>query len=129
PGSVIDRLSKAATKRLAARPLCPHEDMRILYYGTLGPQARSVTYEERGVRKTAPTSGPWGAYLVVARPDHNRPALGYFAPGTSPASGLVAITYRDGHQCRIRDPRALGGAKACPRVGYVAAPGRVPRPA
>jgi hypothetical protein len=119
PDEILRHLSKVAARRQAATPLCPHEDMRILYYGTLGAQAASVTYEERGVRKTVPTSGPWGAYLVVARPDHKRPALGYFVPGTSPASGLVAITYRDGHVCRIRDPRALGGAKACPRVGYV----------
>jgi hypothetical protein len=119
---------RCVARRRSATPVCPHEDMRILYYGTLGPQAKSVTYEERGVRKTAPVNGPWGAYLVVARPDHKRPALGYFVPGTSPASGLVAVTYRDGHVCRIRDPRALGGAKACPRVGYVAAPVHVPKP-
>jgi hypothetical protein len=31
-----------------------------------------------------------------------------------PGSGLVGVRYRDGHVCRIRSPRMLGGAKPCP---------------
>ncbi len=100
-------------------PLCAKANLRILYYGTLGPQARSVTYlDESGRPRTARTSGPDGAYLVVLRPSAKRPAKGYFVPAVSPGSGLRSVRYRDGHECRIRSPRALGGAKRCPRVGY-----------
>jgi hypothetical protein len=129
PPGIASHLPKAVARRQAAVPLCPHDDMRILYYGTLGPKAVNVTYDDGGMRRTVATSGPLGAYLVVVRPSHRHPALGYFVPGTSPASGLVAITYRDGHSCRIRNPRALGGARSCPRVGYVAAPSQTATPA
>ena len=122
PAGLLRRFSGPTARRQATIPVCPPEDMRILYYGTLGPKARSVTYEDGEVRRTAATRGPWGAYLVVVRPDRTHPAKGYYVPGTSPGSGLVAVTYRDGHSCRIRSPRALGGAKLCPRVGYVPAP-------
>ncbi len=128
PPRFLRTLPKAVRRRHAAIPLCPREDMRILYYGTLGPQAQSVTYKDRGVRKTAATSGPWGAYLVVVRPDRKHRAQGYYVPTASPGSGLVAVTYRDGHTCRIRSPRALGGAKLCPRVGYVVPRSNTPSP-
>ena len=117
---VLGRMPRALARRQAGTPLCPHADMRIVYYGTLGPQAVSVTYKDHGRLRTTSTSGPWGAYLVVVRPDRAHPARGYFMPASSPASGLVAIRYRDGHQCRIRNPRRIAGAIACPRVGYVA---------
>ena len=104
-----------------SHPICPAQDERIIYYGLLGPHARSVIYDDdRGHTVTARTSGPDGAYLVVLRPSARHPARGYFAPGTSPASGLKSVLYRDGRVCRIRSPRALGGAKACPLIGYIA---------
>src|SRR4051794_2957808 len=92
------------------QPICPARDERVIYYGLLGPRARSVTYDDdRGHTVTAATSGRDGAYLVVLRPSARHPARGYFAPGTSPASGLKSVQYRDGRVCRIRSPRALGG--------------------
>ncbi len=102
-------------------PLCPKRDLRIVFYGALGPQARSVSYRDNtGRTVTARTAGPNGAYLVVLRPSARRPAKGYYVPSTSPVSGLTRITYRDGRVCRLRDPRSVGGGKPCPRVGFVA---------
>jgi hypothetical protein len=100
---------------------CVKRDMRIIYYGLLGPEARSVTYEnERGATVTTRTSGPEGAYLIVMRPTREHPARGYYVARTNPGSGLKSVAYRDGHECRIRPARVLGGAKGCPLVGYVA---------
>lgn len=104
----------------AKTPLCAKDSLRILFYGTLGPEATSVTYlDENGAVKSTPTSGRQGAYLVVLRPSAKRPAKGYYVPAPSPGSGLRSVRYRDGGECRIRDPRSIGGAKRCPRVGYV----------
>lgn len=119
-GCAIRRIADAPRgSPLRPQPLCAKTNLRILYYGTLGPQARSVTYlDESGKPVSARTSGPDGAYLVVLRPSAKRPAKGYYVPTISPGSGLRSVRYRDGHECRIRSPRALGGAKLCPRVGY-----------
>jgi hypothetical protein len=103
-------------------PLCAKDRVRIVLFGLLGPRARGIDYlDERGVRRTAPTAGPEGAYLIVMRPRGR--AQGHFVTTPSPGSALKAIRYTHGKVCRIRSPRALGGAKACPRVGYE------PRPA
>jgi hypothetical protein len=104
-------------------PQCPTADLRILYYGTLGPRAESVTYpDDDGRPATALTSGTAGAYLVVLPVGpHHRPRGG-FVPSTSPLSGLRSVQYRDGHVCHIPNPRRLGGARPCPRYGYVAPP-------
>lgn len=124
----IPRLPTSAPARSQppARPICPASDERIIYYGLLGPQGKSVTYaDDSGRPVTIPTSGPDGAYLVVLRPDARHPARGQLVQTTSPASGLISVQYRDGSVCRIRSPRSIGGAKACPLVGYV--PPRVTR--
>jgi hypothetical protein len=63
--------------------------------------------------------GSRGAYLAVLRPDARHPALGRFVPSTSPGSGLESVQYKDAPTCEIRSPRSIGGAKPCPRVGYV----------
>lgn len=113
-------LTRGAPAPADPLPQCPAGDVRILFYGTLGPQARSVSYRARdGELRTVRTSGPDGAYLIVQRPSKQRPAKGYSVPSTSPVSGLTRITYRDGSVCRLRDPRSIGGGKPCPRVGYV----------
>jgi len=120
PACVIRRIAGTPRRSpLRTLPLCTKANLRILYYGTLGPEARSVTYlDESGRPRTARTAGPDGAYLVVLRPSAKRPAKGYFVPTVSPGSGLRSVRSRDGHECHIRSPRALGGAKRCPRVGY-----------
>jgi hypothetical protein len=102
-------------------PTCPAADERILYYGLLGPQGESVTYRGAGGRVvTAPTSGPDSGYLVVLRPGAEHRLRGQFTFALSPGSGLRSVQYRDGSVCRLRSPRALGGARPCPLVGYVA---------
>jgi hypothetical protein len=103
------------------RPLCPPESLRTVYYGLLGPQGRAVTYVGAdGSVVRQPASGPEGAYLVVLRTSPKRRNVGYFSPGVTPASGLRSVEYRDGSVCHIRDPRRLGGARACPLKGFVA---------
>ncbi len=114
------RLPTGAPRPRQTVPPCPREDLRIVYYGTLGPRATAVTYLDGDRVRTARPAGPDGAYLVVTRPSARRPAKGYFVPTSSPGSGLRSVRYRDGSECRIRSPRSLGGAKLCPRVGYVA---------
>jgi hypothetical protein len=109
----------------ARLPACPAADLRVLYYGLLGPRARSITYvDDRGQRITSPAFGPDGAYLVVERPKPGT-RLGYFTPGISPSTGLVSVQYSGGRVCHLRSPRVLGGARGCPLVGYVAP--RLPR--
>ena len=117
-----------ATPPLRRSRCVPREDMRILYYGTLGPQARKRHL--RGSRRAqdgcrrrargAPTSSSSDPIASTAP--------GVLRADASPGSGLVAVTYRDGHSCRIRSPRMLGGAKLCPRVGYVVPRSMTPRP-
>ena len=46
-------------------PVCPQADERNLYYGLLGPDAKSITYVLDGHSHTQPTTGPEGAYLLV----------------------------------------------------------------
>jgi len=104
----------------APLPTCQPADERILYFGLLGPQAKSITYDsDRGQATTTPVSGPQGAYLVVLRPTEQHPPVGRFVPGTSPGSGLEGVQYEGAPTCTIRSPRSIGGAKRCPLVGYV----------
>jgi hypothetical protein len=109
---------KIATNR---PPACPAPDERILYYGQVGPQAKSITYRnEAGRQVSTPVSGREGAYLVVLRSTARHPARGSFVPTASPGSGLTSVRYRDGSVCHIRSPRSIGGAKQCPLKGYFA---------
>jgi hypothetical protein len=105
-------------------PSCPRQDLRVAYYGLLGPQATAVTYrDDTGRAATAPTAGPDGAYLVVRRPDRRHPAQGWLSVGVSPGSALLSVHYRDAPACRIGNPRRIGGARGCPLVGFRPAAG------
>ena len=55
-----------------AHPACPQKDERNLYYGLLGPDAKSITYTLSGQTHTQATVGPQGAYLIVTASDHQR---------------------------------------------------------
>jgi hypothetical protein len=101
--------------------VCPPADLRTLYYGLLGPDARSVTYRSLdGTLHTTPTVGTHGAYLIVLSGETRRTAPGsYFGVATSPSSGIVSVQYRDGHRCVIPPANRLGGSHACPLVGEV----------
>lgn len=129
-GSVSNRDSRPHQTKppKGGRPICSAGTMRALYYGMLGPDAVSVTYADAtGKLVTRPTSGPDGAFLVVgpAAPYCTRTFAGSTCGdelvGTVPNAGVIrAVTYRDGHTCRVpavENPlKAPNGA--CPPVGY-----------
>ncbi len=137
PPSLIARLNRIRSRR---RPTCPRADIREIYFGLLGPDARSVTYRTpRGGQRTVATVGSQGAYLIVlpqATSGCQAPAR---SPVASPAkrcmygvgrgdrggpevpSGVIStVAYRDGHVCHVVAPgtrQALFGS--CPPVGFV----------
>jgi len=122
-----------------ARPTCPAGDLREIYFGLLGPDARSITYRAPGGRlRTIPTSGPQGAYLLVLR----QATKGCLAPAPLdgrhgecrygfrgdrggpdvPAGVIAAVSYRDGHTCHVPAPGTFAAMfGSCPPVGFVPA--------
>ncbi len=109
-------------------PPCPLADERNLYFGLLGPDAKSVTYVLEGRRHTLATSGPEGAYLIVTRSSASQLLTGVGAGGVVPVDGPIKeIHYRDGQTCHLTSRSWIGGAYACTPsmqvpVGYVAPP-------
>ncbi len=107
-------------------PECPAADERNLYFGLLGPDAKSVTYRLEGHSHTLPTSGPEGAYLIVTRSTPGQLLKGVGAGGVVPVDGPIReIHYRDGATCHLTSKSWIGGAYACTPsmqvpVGYVA---------
>ena len=69
--------------------LCAAGTERTVLYGTLGPQAKSVTYTSPTGPQTVPTSGPEGAYLIVL------PSGNDFSNGTVPALPAGGGDHRD----------------------------------
>ena len=108
---------------------CPAPDERALFYGVLGPQAKSITYTRGGRTVSVPLVGPDGAYLIVmrAQPNADPNVGGPHSPNGSsilPQGGLQqpirSIEYQDGYVCRIgasgnRDTRG----RSCSPPGYV----------
>lgn len=107
-------------------PECPLADERNLYFGLLGPDAKSVTYVLGGQHHTLATSGPEGAYLVVTRSTRGQLLHGVGTGGVVPVDGpITEIHYRDGDICHLTSRSWIGGAYACKPsmqvpVGYVA---------
>ena len=107
-------------------PACPLKDERNLYFGLLGPDAKSVTYVQDGRRRTLATSGPEGAYLIVTRSSAGQLLTGVGAGGVVPVDGpITEVHYRDGATCHLTRRSWIGGAYACTPslqvpVGYVA---------
>ena len=107
---------------------CPQASLRALYYGFLGPQARSISYTYHGTRHTEPTSGPNGGYLVVL-PAPPRSTVGRNANvGGFPAGPPLYATYTNGHTCAIQDVLELSHPNACTLIGYVQAKVKLPSP-
>ena len=109
-------------------PVCPPGSLRMIFTGLLGPDATSVTYQgPDGSPKTAPTSGSDGGYLLVVTLNDTTCTLythgpfgGYGPCGGSeammgaspgPIGAVKAITYRDGHVCRLTPPARLLAAE------------------
>ena len=108
-------------------PLCAQSDLRNIYYGLLGPQAKSITYVLDGERHTLNTVGADGAYLFVTRASAHQ-LLNFANAGTAdvvPVDGPIKeIHYRDGATCHLTRKSWIGGTYACTPslpepVGYV----------
>ncbi len=114
---------------------CWRSNPRDVFYGLLGPKARSVTYSVGGVTHTIPTVGSEGAYLIVERTPAKVVAQGVGA-GTSsvvPAGGgtldairlpqpVKVVRYSGGRTCAIGQFRdwSRHGGECVPPVGYMA---------
>lgn len=121
--------------KLRGSPICPRRDERDLYYGLLGPDARSITYTLAGRAHTQATVGAEGAYMIVTTSTatlHFGPTAieGGIFDGTSDDvpvfSPITAIHYRDGSTCHLLTASTwIVGSHACSPlmrepVGYVA---------
>ncbi len=96
--------------------ICPQADERNLYYGLLGPDARSITYKLNGRTYTQATVGPEGAYLLVTRASPKQ-LFNFNAGGTQdivPVDGpITELHYRDGSTCHLTSRSWIGGKDAC----------------
>jgi hypothetical protein len=120
---------------------CPQGDMREIYFGLLGPDARTITFRQPGGGlRTIATSGPQGAYLLVfpqatkgcLAPSPVQPGVRPQCPysfrgdtgGPELSSGVIsAVTYSDGHTCHVPPPGTEASLFGhCPPVGYVSPP-------
>jgi hypothetical protein len=122
---------------------CARSDPRDVFYGLLGPEARSITYEDQSHHThTIPTVGSEGAYLIVERASAKLTSRGVevgsslgveiVGSGSLPAGGgtlngirlrqpIRKISYTGGRMCTItrRGYRDNHGGHCLPPVGYV----------
>ncbi len=120
----LQRAHKALPSTLAQ---CPQGDMREVYFGLLGPRARSVTYLlPNGRQRSERVSPGSGAYLIVlpltagagnplARGDTGGPEIA--------AGEITRVSYDDGRVCNVPRASLMG---SCPPVGFVAPRRTVP---
>jgi hypothetical protein len=110
PASGYQACTPAGARRAPkGPPSCPAADERALYYGALGPQAKSITYTIDGHTHTIAAVGPEGAYLIVtqATPGANPDISGPGAPNGSAllphgtSQPIRRITYDNGTVCSI----------------------------
>jgi hypothetical protein len=95
---------------------CAQSDERNLYYGLLGPAAKSITYVIGGHRRTVATAGADGAYLLVTKaPVHQ--LFDFPGGGTTdvvPVDGpITELHYRNGATCHLTSRSWIGGKSAC----------------
>ena len=127
PGPLRRALEKAHRALPRTLPQCPPADMREVYFGLLGPRARSVTYllPNGGERSERVLPGS-GAYLIVlpltagagnplARGDTGGPEIA--------AGEITRVSYEGGHVCDVPRASLMG---SCPPVGFVALRRTVP---
>lgn len=125
----------------AASERCGRSDPRDVFYGLLGPEARSITYVVGRRTRTIPTVGREGAYLIVERTPARVAELGVGAGGAGalPSGGgtldgmrlsqpIEKITYTRGRTCAIRSKglRDEQGGNCLPPVGYARQSIRLP---
>jgi hypothetical protein len=131
----------------AASKSCARSDPREVFYGLLGPDARSITYTLDGRTRTIATVGSEGAYLIVERAPARLANTGVEAIGSGalPAgAGSVSgrniggsltlhqpvrrITYTHGRTCTLtrRGFRNGHGGSCLPPVGYLSRQAQLP---
>ena len=112
----VPSVASAVEKGFVGGKVCPQADERNLFYGLLGPYAKSITYTSRGARKTVATVGGEGAYLIVTDAPPNQ-LYNTAGPGTTdvvPVDGpITEIHYHDGSTCHLTARSWIGGASAC----------------
>jgi hypothetical protein len=114
------------------RALCPLADERNLFYGLLGPDAKSITYVLGGHTRTQPTVGAEGAYLIVTTATPTQLSFNLGTQDIVPVDGpITELHYRDGSTCHLTARSWIGGREACtPQlsvpVGWVAPKAPVP---
>jgi hypothetical protein len=100
-----------------AHPPCPLSDERDVYYGLLGPDAKSITYTLAGRPHTQATVGSQGAYLIVtdAAAGQGIPGAGGATDDDVPVfSPITSIGYRNGARCNLLTAhRWVVGFHAC----------------
>lgn len=126
---------------ISASERCGRGDPRDIFYGLLGPDARSITYTLDGKARTIPTVGSDGAYLFVERTPAKVISLGVGAGVASalPAGGgtldgmklpqpIRKVTYTHGRTCTIAQFAAHDkhGGDCLPPVGYAPQDVRLP---
>jgi hypothetical protein len=96
--------------------LCAAGTERTVLYGTLGPQAKSVTYTSPTGPKTIPTSGPEGAYLIVLPSGKDISGTG---PSRYPqAEAITQIAFHNGRTCTRATLESPDVGTACPLPGF-----------
>jgi hypothetical protein len=142
PASGLPRECHLLDSHAASRS-CARSDPRDVFYGLLGPDARSITYTAEGHTRTVPTVGPDGAYLIVERAPARLADEGAEVGGVGalPAGGgsvagrgfyllldqpIRRIAYAGGRSCTIPS-HGEGARRGCHTpVGYVPAHIHVP---
>jgi hypothetical protein len=123
----VPSVASPAEKGFVGGKICPQADERDLFYGLLGPYAKSITYTSHGAHKTLATVGPEGAYLIVTDAPANQlyNTAGPGATDVVPVDGpITEIHYHNGSTCHLTARSWIGGASACTPtlpvpVGYV----------
>jgi hypothetical protein len=133
PGPATSPIAQRFWKNLhrSTRPstlaACPPADMREIYFGLLGPHARSISYLlPDGSEHSAGVLGGSGAYLIVLplTPGAGNPMATGDTGGPGVAAGeITRVRYDSGHVCTV--PRASLFA-SCRPVGFVAPHRTVP---
>lgn len=88
--------------------LCPDADVRNVYFGALGPQARSVTYTLADGPHTVPTVGPEGAYLIVLPDTASKDFNGVMSGVVPLNTPITELTFTDGTRCAVTERGAKG---------------------
>jgi hypothetical protein len=84
--------------------VCPADEVRDIYFGLLGPDAKQIAYRTANGYLHTEAVGADGAYLVVlAHSTHNDPGTGSGpAPDHPP---IVGIAMRSGDNCGVLGPQ------------------------